>query len=191
MSVPATTRSIDPVGITVRPSHMAHFVLHTTRKAEMVQWYLRFFNARVVFGNEQISFLTFDHEHHRLAIRQRDELKAPDPLAWGVAHVAFTYASLGDLLATFMRLRREGVMPHRAINHGPTTSIYYHDPDGTNLELQVDNFDRVEDAYAFMASEAFKANPRGVPFDPDQLIRDYEAGVPEPVLKARPTEPVA
>ena len=184
-------RRIDPSGSAIRPTHMAHFVLHSTRMSEMVEWYKRLLNAHEVFRNDELSFLTFDAEHHRIAIRQRSELKAPDRQTWGVTHIAYSFASLGDLLATFMRLQREGVLPHRAINHGPTTSLYYHDPDGTNIELQTDNFDAVEDAYAFMASDEFKRNPKGIPIDPQRLIRDYERGVPERVLKTRPLAPRA
>lgn len=37
-------------------------------------------------------------------------------------------------------------------NHGPTTSLYYRDPDGNQIETQVDNFETAEEATAFMNS---------------------------------------
>jgi hypothetical protein len=32
------------------------------------------------------------------------------------------------------------IRPFYSINHGPTTSLYYTDPDGNRVELLVDNF---------------------------------------------------
>src|SRR3546814_9089830 len=97
-----------------------------------------------------------------------------------------TYATLADLMATYERLRDKGIRPVFPINHGPTTSMYYADPDGNQIELQVDNYDKIEDATAFFYSEAFAENPVGVEFDPDELLRRLRAGEPEEDLKRRP-----
>ncbi len=104
----------------------------------------------------------------------------------GVHHIAFTYASLGDLLSNYERLRDLGIRPVYVINHGPTTSLYYADPDGNQLELQVENYDTVEESSKFFYSSAFAENPIGVEFDPDELIRRLRAGEPEADLKRRP-----
>jgi catechol 2,3-dioxygenase-like lactoylglutathione lyase family enzyme len=106
-----------------------------------------------------------------------------------VHHVAYTYAGLGDLLATYRRLKAGGIAPARCINHGPTTSMYYRDPDGLRVELQVDNFATMAEAHAYFAGPDFAENPIGVLFDPEQLIRDYEAGVPLDELVRRPPLP--
>ncbi len=180
-----SVRSLDDFGTDIRPAYMAHFVLYSTRFVEMIEWYKKVLNVREVFNNGELCFLTFDDEHHRLVIRRKASLKAPDPQAWGVAHIAYSYPSLGALLGNYVRLRKAGIAPNRAVNHGPTTSFYYFDPDGTNIELQTDNFDGFEKTVAFMNSEAFRRDPRGIPFDPEQLVRDYEAGIPEDVLKKR------
>src|SRR3546814_5664151 len=89
-------------------------------------------------------------------------------------------------MATYERLRDTGIRPVFPINHGPTTSMYYADPDGNQIELQVDNYDKIEDATAFFYSEAFAENPVGVEFDPDELLRRLRAGEPEEDLKRRP-----
>jgi hypothetical protein len=64
--------------------------------------------------------------------------------------------------------------------------MYYADPDGNQIELQVDNYDKIEDATAFFYSEAFAENPIGVEFDPEDLLRRLRAGEPEEDLKRRP-----
>jgi hypothetical protein len=64
------------------------------------------------------------------------------------------------------------------INHGPTTSLYYADPDGNRVELQIDNFETEADLKGWMQSGAFDANPIGVVFDPDELVNRYTQGDP-------------
>ena len=86
------------------------------------------------------------------------------------------YRDLGDLLATYRRLRAHGILPHWPINHGVTTSLYYRDPDNNRVELQIDNFSTVEELQGYFQSAAFAANPVGVTYDPEELCRRYEAG---------------
>jgi len=59
----------------------------------------------------------------------------------GLAHFAFTYRSLTEVLGTYLRMKQWGAAPCWCINHGFTTSIYYHDPDGNMAETQYDNMD--------------------------------------------------
>ena len=169
----------------VSPIKLAHFVLRTSRYAEMVNWYKAVFGAHGVFENEILSFLTYDDEHHRVAIINMPGLNEQKEGVCGVHHTAFTYASLMDLMSNYERLRNSGIKPVYVINHGPTTSLYYSDPDGNQLELQVENFDTVEAGTAFFYSPAFAENPIGVEFDPDDLLRRLRAGEAEAELKKR------
>jgi hypothetical protein len=63
--------------------------------------------------------------------------------------------------------------------------MYYADPDGNRVELQIDNFATVEEGEAWMHSPAFDRNPIGVEFDPDELVRKFESGVPVAELVVR------
>jgi len=170
----------------VSPKMLAHIVLRTSRFDEVVQWYKNTLGAHASFENDSLAFLTYDSEHHRIAVLSVPGLSPqPDGTA-GVHHVAFTYATLYDLLSTFTRLKSGGDVPILSINHGPTTSLYYSDPDGNQVELQVDNFDTEEDAKTFFASGEFATNPVGVDFDPEELFKRLLAGETEAKLKARP-----
>lgn len=53
------------------------------------------------------------------------------------------------------------------------------------LETQVDNFDSVEGANAFMESKFFAENPIGTDIDPEDLISKLREGVSEDDLKRR------
>jgi len=173
----------------VTPKQLAHVVRRTSRFAEMVRWYEAVLAAEVVHSDDFLAFLTYDDEHHRIAIAQLPGLEDQPPLAAGTDHIAFAYADLGDLLYTFERLRRVGIEPFWCINHGPTTSMYYKDPDGNKVELQVDNFPSTEETNRWMRSGEFAANPIGVVFDPDELAARYRAGEPIAALVVRPPLP--
>jgi hypothetical protein len=86
------------------------------------------------------------------------------------------------LVGAHERLKAKGIVPVATINHGPTTSMYYSDPDGNRVELQIDNFESVEDLKGFFSSDAFEKNPIGVNFDADELARKFHEGVPEAEL---------
>ena len=132
-----------------------------------------------------LAFLTYDDEHHRIAIAGIPGLEEQPTIADGTDHIAFTYADLGDLLHTFRRLQAAGIEPYWCINHGPTTSLYYKDPDGNRVELQVDNLPSADAIDTWMRSGEFAANPIGVIFDPEDLFARYEAGEPLETLIAR------
>lgn len=159
-----------------RPIQIAHVVLKTARYSESVDWYCRLFQAEIALANPRITFLSYDDEHHRIAIINGGEsLKPKLEDAAGVDHFAFSYETLSELLAVYGRLKSQGILPARSINHGMTISFYYRDPDGNRVELQVDNFGKAE-AAAYMHSAEFNANPIGTEFDPDELKRRFATG---------------
>lgn len=162
----------------VSPAKLAHIVLRTPKFEEVVAWYKTVLSAQAMFENEFLAFMTYDDEHHRVAVINMPQAPAPAEGAAGVDHVAFTYAQLGDLLSNYRRLKALGIEPFWTINHGPTTSMYYRDPDGNQVELQVDNFPTDEALEEWFASGAFAENPIGVNFDPEMLASLYEQGVP-------------
>ncbi len=166
----------------VSPSLFAHFVLRTPQREAMRDWYCTVLGAHTVFENGYISFITYDDEHHRVAFVSAPELKRPADADRNLAHMAYTFEGLGQLLSTYKRLKADGILPYRPINHGPTVSLYYKDPDGNGVELQIDAFKTKKEAADYFHTEAFRADPIGVAFDPEQMVRDYEAGVPEAEL---------
>lgn len=172
------------------PSLFAHAVLRTTpaNYQPMIAFYARLLNATIVHTNPTITFLRFDSEHHRIAILQTPDVRpkpADGTLHAGLDHLAFTYASLADLARVYVSLRtergEEAVQPIWAVNHGPTTSLYYRDPDGNKVELQVDNFESPEAADAFMTGELFARNPIGTDFDAEAWAGEVLASAGEGV----------
>ena len=173
----------------VSPVKLAHVLILTRDLAAMRDWYLEVLDGRIVFENRTMCFVTYDDEHHRIALAALPEITDGErTLRAGIDHVAFTYDSLDDLLHTYRRLKRQGIEPFWAVNHGPTTSMYYRDPEGNKIELQIDNFAKLADAEAYMVAE-FERNPIGVIVDPEALVARRDAGVPVAELQRRPDLP--
>ncbi|KAF2184863.1 Glyoxalase/Bleomycin resistance protein/Dihydroxybiphenyl dioxygenase [Zopfia rhizophila CBS 207.26] len=169
------------------PSYLAHVVLQTTTDnlSVMRDFYTTFTGGHVVFDTPYASFLTYDSEHHRIALVTFPQYKPKVPDTAGLSHIAFTFASLADLLTAYQQRKKHGIEPSACVNHGPTTSIYYKDPDGNMLETQVDNFDTVEETTKYMMGEAFQKNPLGSEFVPEDLIEKLKAGISEKELKRK------
>ncbi|WP_090354774.1 VOC family protein [Mycolicibacterium fluoranthenivorans] len=168
------------------PDFIAHWVVKTARSAEMIAWYGTVFDARVVHEDSQIAFLTWDSESHRLAlIKLPAPLRHAFPLArfrrktYGIDHLAFTFTSVTRLLLTYERLKHAGITPVWSINHGPTTSLYYEDPEGIRLEFQTENFPSAQLTADYFNSKEFADNPIGVNVDPDYLLERLRAGTSE------------
>ncbi|RTE70055.1 hypothetical protein BHE90_015559 [Fusarium euwallaceae] len=173
-------------GQVLPPKGLAHVVLRTPNYKSMVAFYKTFLGAHATFENDFLSFLTYDEEHHRLAIGNVPGTTEKVPTSAGLEHIAFQFDTLNDLLTAYKQRKARGISPIWCVNHGPTTSIYYQDPDGNQIETQVDNFDTVEAASAMMASPEYAENPLGVDFDPEDLIRRLKDGESEALIKKRP-----
>jgi len=164
---------------------LAPIVLQTGQWPVLRDWYLEVLDAHVVYENEFLSFMTFDEEHHRLGIVQLPQPDGRTPMTVGLAHSAYTFPSLESLLTKYEDLQKAGIRPHVPVQHGPTTSIYYRDPDGNAVELQIDNFATPVDATEYLRGEEFHADPFGPSFDPDAMLAALRAGAPEAELLTR------
>jgi catechol-2,3-dioxygenase len=166
------------------PFKMAHVVFQCTDRQKMVDWYRQLFQADLVFEDQVLTFLAYDEEHHRLAFFNSPHLPAKGDDIAGLHHIAYSYRTIGELLSTYARLKPLGILPVWTINHGPTSSLYYSDPEGNNIELQVDNFPDQNDAAAFFQTQAFADNPIGVEFDADALVSLWREGASDAQLCA-------
>ncbi len=174
----------------VSPAKLAHVVLRVRDMPAMRAWYQTVLQADVTQESEQICFLTYDDEHHRIALLAIPGLEeAGQTMRSGMDHIAFTYGSVGDLLATYERLRDAGIRPFWPINHGVTMSMYYRDPEGNRIELQADAFASMDEAKAYMRSDAFQSNPIGVMYDPEDILRRFKSGERPDSLLRRPALP--
>jgi catechol-2,3-dioxygenase len=183
-------QSLDTIPPTA-PAKLAHIVLRSADVPKARAWYMTVLNARdLMEGAEDAAALTYDAEHHRVLIlgmspAERAAAQEIDFFASidarrkypGLEHFAFTFNTLGELLATYRRLAKASITPVFCVNHGGTLSLYYLDPDGNNVELLLDTM-TLDQSIDFMQNGAFRENAVGYPFDPEDFCRRYEADEP-------------
>ena len=177
----------------ISPERFVHVVYRTRRFEQMIDWYEFVFGAKVQSRNPVLAFLTYDEEHHRIALIDMSAIKPDESEAdrrgvIGVDHVAYTYGSLNDLVENYAQLREAGITPYWCVHHGLTVSMYYADPDGNQMEFQVDSFGSSEEGNAYMVGPHFAANPIGVEYDPDDWLARLRAGTSPSELLTRTTD---
>ena len=165
-----------------------HVNLKTTRLQEMIDFYGTLVGAEVVFQDQVGAWLSNDGANHRIALLAFPNF-VEDPekdTRTGMHHSAFEYDSFDELMSTYVRLREQGITPAICLDHGMTFSYYYADPDGNNVELQVDNFgDWAKSTEWMRTSPEFKANPIGQFLDPERVIAEHQAGMSHAEIHAK------
>lgn len=174
---------------TVRPT-LHHYGLTTANLQAMTKWYATVLGMSVVFDTSNplgkdapitasAAWVTNDKANHRIGLIAIPQLSRDPQRSAHVRlqHVAYEYKSLDELLDTYLRLKESGIDPLLSADHGPTTSMYYADPDGNSVELLADNFGDWEKSGNFMRnSPEFAAKPMGTYVDPEKLIAARAAG---------------
>jgi catechol-2,3-dioxygenase len=173
----------------IAPFKMGHVGLKVLDLQKMKAWYGTVLEAEVAYENDDVAFMAYDDEHHRLALVQLPNLEPAPENATGMEHVSFAYKDLGELLTSYTRIKESGIEPFWCIIHGPSTSMYYKDPDGNKIELMIDNFETQQELVNFFEGGAYEENFMGIIFDPEEMIEKYKAGVPQKELIKRPPLP--
>jgi catechol 2,3-dioxygenase len=146
----------------------------------MVTFYEQVAGLEPVYYSADGAWLTNDAANHRIALLALPGLKVPEDKGHtiGLHHTAFEYGDFGQWLDNYERLAALGIKPFLNLDHGMTMSMYYQDPEGNGVEIQVDAFGSWTKSKEWMwASEEFGNNPIGKHFDPDQLVAARESGL--------------
>ena len=164
----------------MNPLQIGHVGIRTTNVDRAVEWYGRALDAEVRFANQYATFMSFDDEHHRIVIWDDGETEEKAPAAAGIQHVAFMCGDPHGLAEHYERLKSAGIEPRLCANHHFTSSIYYDDPDGNEVEISCDNLPTKAAANAFMKSdvmaEAMVPPSFGGEFDAEELLRLHRQG---------------
>lgn len=162
------------------PPKLHHATFLTLELDKMVSWYETVCALTPVFYSEGAAWLTNDEANHRIALIAHPAIKKPidKPTSAGLHHTAFEYESFDVWLDNYKRLKEAGIEPFMCLDHGLTMSMYYADPEGNGVEIQVDAFGSwAESTEWIWSSREFAENPIGEWFDPDQLVVARENGL--------------
>ena len=161
------------------PPKLHHTTFTTLRMEQMVAWYGLVCGLRPVFQSDEASWLTNDEANHRIALLRLPGVRPPvdKPTSVGLHHTAFEYDSFAGWIDNYVRLRDAGLVPLICLDHGMTMSMYYQDPDGNGVEIQVDVFEDWAVSKEWMwASQEFSEDQIGPQFDPEKVLAAHRLG---------------
>lgn len=192
---PIAPHRVDPPGAVRKmpsPREMHHVhVFSDENYNAMVEFYQMIFNGEITNVNDgkaKLTFITYDDHDHRVVIIKRPGWGTKPEKPVGLSHIAFAYSSLGELIYIYKTLKAAGhPPPHWTVNHGNSTSFYYRDPDGNEVETMLDNFsslDTQDYKRYYQFTDEFGEMSEGN-FDPDKMVELYESGVPDSILLDR------
>jgi catechol 2,3-dioxygenase len=164
-----------------------HTTFLTLKLHEMVAWYEKVAGLTPVHYSEGAAWLTNDEANHRIALVAHPLVKKPVDKSHtaGMHHTAFEYGTLDQWLDNYSRLKQEGIVPFMSLDHGITMSMYYADPEGNGVEIQVDAFGDWTASKEWMwSSLEFAENPIGQFFDPDLLVQARADGLTKDEIHA-------
>jgi catechol 2,3-dioxygenase len=169
---------------------LQHIGLTTGRLQPMLDWYKTVLGMRLIYISEnptgnahgsslKAAWLSNDEANHRVAIIEIPGL-TDDPERirhHRLQHIAFEFRTLDELFGTYVRLKASGIVPVLPVDEGSQTALYYADPDGNSIELNVNYYgDSWTSIEHIQNSPEFARRPLGVFIDPDKMVAAREAG---------------
>ena len=109
-----------------------------------------------MYKSEELTFLAFDEEHHRVAIantssvfqnlgfipktimRIKNWMNRTLPSIVGLDHISYKLNPIEKWFEFYHKAKEKGLEPYWTINHGWITGMYYKDPDGNLVEIFFD-----------------------------------------------------
>jgi catechol 2,3-dioxygenase-like lactoylglutathione lyase family enzyme len=184
---------VDDNGAHIICPTLQHCGTQTSRAEELLRWYRNVLGQQPTLSADPpavpfpATWTTNDEHHHRMGFfsvpgcRDQFDMTAP-----GVQHIAWEYEDLDDLLESVMRIKALGIEPVFCVNHRISFAAYFRDPDGFLVELFTDAFgDHAKSMELQLNSDELRANPPGVPWDPQQLYEARRAGASREELYER------
>ena len=121
---------------------LGHIVLNVRNLEASTRFYRDVLGLKEAGRNDElrIAFLTFGACDHDVGLREAGaEASLPEASAIGLRHVAFRIDGGLEALRSFKsRLEQKDVSIKRVTEHVASTSIYFSDPDGIEIEVYID-----------------------------------------------------
>ena len=101
-SLKAETSRVVDMDAEIRPTHISHLAIVTDNFDAVAGWWQTVLIMKPSLDADGMRFMTFDSEHHKVVVFEFDGLARRTqgmPEVCGMHHIAFSYASFGDLAA--------------------------------------------------------------------------------------------
>ena len=190
------------------PDQLHHIAFKTTNYDAMVKFYTNLFGCEPMYYSEDIAFLAFDEEHHRIAIANtspalkripfiaklilslKNWLNRNTPDIIGLDHVSYRMTPIEKWFEFYNNAKKRGLKPYWTINHGWISGMYYKDPDGNLVELFYEHWKNEEEFEKAVTDGGFPEEPVGTNMDIEILYKMYQEGADyETLIKKGNTVP--
>lgn len=171
--------SIAPQEGDASPTRFGHHLIYSGKKFEdMVRWYRTLINGDVVVGDEAPSpeLLARDDVDTIVIVKKPAVEQDEGPYRTGIFHIAWSYASLAELMTVYRYARDNGILPQSVLNTGILLQFYYVDPEGNYLEFEVDAHDTSKATQEAQRSGKREAELKHWIYDPEVILKMMEAG---------------
>ena len=175
------------------PDAFHHVAWKTMQYEKMVDFYTKLFGCEALYESDQITFLAFDQEHHRVAIantspvlervgfiprliiKLKNWLNKNLPDTVGLDHISYLLNPIDKWFEFYQNAKNNGIEPHWTINHGWITGMYYKDPDGHLVEIFFEHW-RNEAEFKTNIAPDFIEEPVGTNMDIEVLYEMFKTG---------------
>ena len=190
------------------PDEFHHVAFKTMNYKPMIEFYSKLFGCEPLYESDELTFLAFDEEHHRVAIantspvfrnlsfipkqlmKLKNWLNASFPSIVGLDHISYKLNPIDKWFDFYFSAKKKGLLPYWTINHGWITGMYYKDPDGNLVEIFFEHFRSVEEFKKNIAPD-FSDEPVGTNMDVEVLYKLFKEGASfEELIQKGNTVPV-
>ena len=149
---------------------IGHAFLNVRELKRSVDFYSTYLNLRVTEKvGEDVAFLSSGDQHHELALLALGlEAAAPVSNGIGLGHLAFEVPDKRSLAEAY-RMLTGGKVNVSPVDHQVAWGLYFHDPDGNNIEICCDTRQEPDGAKAWGGQNRKLA--------PDRILAALESGI--------------
>lgn len=141
MSTSTTPAGATTATVSTIPVRLGHAVLKMKDLEAAKRFYVDLLGFELANVYPRMIFFRLGGDHHTLAVLKVDENAAPPTQNQvGLYHLAFQLENFDALRAVYRKLKENGVSIRGTVTHTMSHSVYFHDPEGNEIEFYCDRY---------------------------------------------------
>lgn len=121
--------------------------------------------------------LALEHPYQQvIALFANHAVEGTSAMLGNLHHLQLGDESPRVMARRYLELKATGIVPFRVMDHGPTLSFYYRDPDENVVELAAPNHEEVIQFLSALEAPEFARNPSGRSVNPEAIVLSLIGG---------------